>query len=396
MMDSGEIARLTAELKEGFRAWADRPEPWSDDLLTAYARRAFALQHEGNQPYRLYCQRLGVSPADVADWREVPPVPTAAFREVDLAVEISGLVPPAGDPLVFRTSGTTGGRAHRGSHRIIDPSLYHASMVSAFLRHFLAGPGRLPICSLVPRFGDSDGSSLSWMCDAVIAEFGSEDSVWAAESDHIDWARADAFAERARSARTPVCVLATTLALDAWLRRLEGRDERLQLPDGSRVMDTGGIKARPGLDRSESVQRAVEWLGIPEDRVINEFGMTELLSQRYSRPVPSCTEGPDTQPSVAGAPVPGPPDSNALLLYAPPWLRTRALDPVTLVEVPDGEPGVLCHFDLANVGSVCAVLTEDVGTVTHNVVEWIGRSPGATPRGCSLATAQLLEAQANV
>jgi hypothetical protein len=57
---------------------------------------------------------------------------------------------------------------------------------------------------------------------------------------------------------------------------------------------------------------------------------------------------------------------------------------------------VLCHLDLANVGSVCAVLTEDMGKVTDNVVEWIGRSPGAMPRGCSLATAQLLEAQANV
>jgi hypothetical protein len=377
-------------LKERFRAWADRPEPWSDAVLSGYARRAFALQYEGVRPYRLYCQRLGVSPAAVSEWRDVPPVPTAAFREVDLAVETNRSAPSAGDPLVFRTSGTTGGPAHRGSHRIIDPSLYHASMTSAFLRHFLAGPARIPVCSLVPRFADSDGSSLSWMCDAVIAEFGSEDSVWAAESDNIDWGRADAFAESASSASSPVCVLATTLALDAWLRRLETRGERLKLPDGSRVMDTGGIKAKSGLDRSESVRRAAEWLGIPEDRVINEFGMTELLSQRYSRPVPSLPEA-GGEPAAAGAS-----DSAALLLYAPPWLRTRALDPVSLVEVPDGEPGVLCHLDLANVGSVCAVLTEDMGKVTDNVVEWIGRSPGAMPRGCSLATAQLLEAQANV
>jgi hypothetical protein len=389
MMDSGELARLTAELKERFRAWADRPEPWSDAVLSGYARRAFALQYEGVRPYRLYCQRLGVSPAEVSEWRDVPPVPTAAFREVDLAVETTRSAPSAGEPLVFRTSGTTGGPAHRGSHRIIDPSLYHASMTAAFLRHFLEGPDRLPVCSLVPRFADSDGSSLSWMCDAVIVEFGSESSVWAAESDHIDWGRADAFAEHASISSSPVCVLATTLALNAWLRRLEARGERLKLPDGSRIMDTGGIKAQAGLYRSDSVRRAVEWLGIPEDRVINEFGMTELLSQRYSRPVPSRQVSSHPAPFL-------PEDSGALLLHAPPWLRTRALNPVTLVEVPDGEPGVLCHLDLANVGSVCAVLTEDTGKVTDNVVEWIGRSPGATPRGCSLATARLLEAQANV
>ena len=51
------------------------------------------------------------------------------------------------------------------------------------------------------------------------------------------------------------------------------------------------------------------------------------------------------------------------------------------------------HFDLANLGSVCAVLTEDRGRMVIKNVEWLGRTPGASPRGCSLATAQLLDAQ---
>ncbi len=69
------------------------------------------------------------------------------------------------------------------------------------------------------------------------------------------------------------------------------------------------------------------------------------------------------------------------------------LDPVTLEELPEGEVGILCHYDLANLGSACAVLTEDRGRAVGRGIEWIGRTDGAPPRGCSLATAELLEAQ---
>ncbi|MDH3427700.1 MAG: hypothetical protein OEM23_04620, partial [Gemmatimonadota bacterium] len=77
----------------------------------------------------------------------------------------------------------------------------------------------------------------------------------------------------------------------------------------------------------------------------------------------------------------------------PPWLRTRVVDPVSLAPLPDGEDGLLCHYDLANVGSVVAVLTEDRGRARGDTIQWLGRTPGAMPRGCSLATAELLEAQ---
>ena len=110
-------------------------------------------------------------------------------------------------------------------------------------------------------------------------------------------------------------------------------------------------------------------LGLAGDSVINEFGMTELLSQRYGYGDP------------------------AVPLLGPPWLRSRALDPVTLEELPQGEVGILCHYDLANLGSVCAVLTEDQGRIVGEGIDWLGRTAGASPRGCSLATAELLEAQ---
>ena len=76
----------------------------------------------------------------------------------------------------------------------------------------------------------------------------------------------------------------------------------------------------------------------------------------------------------------------------PPWMRVRALDPSTLEEVEEGAEGLLAFFDLANAGSVCHVLTEDVGSVTSGRVRLAGRVTGAEPRGCSRAMDDLMAA----
>lgn len=74
----------------------------------------------------------------------------------------------------------------------------------------------------------------------------------------------------------------------------------------------------------------------------------------------------------------------------PPWLRARFLDPASLRDVEPGQPGLLCHVDLANAGSALAVLTEDIGRSTPDGFEILGRAAGADSRGCSLALAEFL------
>ena len=73
-------------------------------------------------------------------------------------------------------------------------------------------------------------------------------------------------------------------------------------------------------------------------------------------------------------------------------LAVRALDPTDLTPLPHGRDGVLAFFDLANLGSICHVLTEDVGSVHAGGVRLRGRSVGAEPRGCSRAMDDLMSA----
>lgn len=356
---------LTGELIAAFDGWRPETSSWGESILDAWACRAFQLQFEGNTPYRRYCEARNVSPSDVSGWRDVVPVPTEAFRVVDLLVGAS-----VDAKLIFRTSGTTRGRSAQGRHLVRSPELYRASLRAGFRTFVCNEDNPAKIVTLPPSFTQDRDSSLGWMLDDLRVGIGSGDGVSVASSSGIDWGKLDVEVRESAGEGRPLCLLGTTLGFAEWLERIEnGGSVGARLPQGSILMDTGGEKARAGLQRSSVVRGLEEQLGISPDGIVNEFGMTELLSQRYGHGDP------------------------AVPLVGPPWLRSRVLDPVTLEELPRGETGILCHFDLANLGSVCAVLTEDQGRVVGDGIEWVGRTEGAPPRGCSLATAELLEAQ---
>jgi hypothetical protein len=357
---------LAAELIDAMRAWRGPGQSWEEDVLDDWAGRAFRLQFAGNASYRKYCEARGVSPENVSGWRDFVPVPTAAFRVVDLIVGL-----PSDARLTFLTSGTTRGPSARGRHLVRCPELYRAALRAGFRAFVLGGDDAVKLIALPPTFTHDGGSSLGWMLDDLCKGIGSGDGVSVAVPTGIDWGALEREVRKAAGSGRPVCLLGTSLGFAEWLDRLrDGRLEDVTLPAGSMLMDTGGEKGRPGLTRSDIVRDLAPRLGLTLDWVVNEFGMTELLSQRYGRGDPAAP------------------------LLAPPWLKSRALDPVTLQELPEGEVGILCHFDLANLGSVCTVLTEDQGRNVGGGIEWVGRTAGAPPRGCSLATAELLEAQA--
>lgn len=357
--------RLASELMTAMDAWSVRPASWDEETIDAWARRAFGVQYEGNRPYRRYCEARSIGPGDISGWRDFVPVPTAAFRAIDLIVGSE-----ADAELEFVTSGTTRGSEARGRHLVRSAALYRSSLRAAF--RVLAFPSESPcrMVTLPPSFTHEPTSSLGFMLDDLRAVMAPSAATTVASGTGIDWSALDRELESAIEASESLLVLGTTVGFAAWLDRLEdGRARRDSLPPGSMLMDTGGDKGRAGLERSSLVRRLADILGLPLDSIVNEFGMTELLSQRYGRGDPAAP------------------------LIGPPWLRSRILHPVTLEEMPEGGIGLLCHFDLANLGSVCAVLTEDRGRTLGEGIEWIGRTEGARPRGCSLATAELLEAQ---
>jgi hypothetical protein len=370
-MRDPEGRALRSELADLFGTPLDTPP--DDATFNRAALRVFAYQYERNAPYAAFCERRGRTPAEVTHWTQIPAVPTAAFREVDLVVGSA-----ADADAVFRTSGTTLGEEKRGSHYVPDLILYHFSLIPNFAACVLPDGAELTMLSLIPPAAELPDSSLSYMVAVVLERLGAPGSGYFASAMHgIDDDRvADALAA-AQAAGEPVCLLGTSFAFVHWLDRLAERNEAFALPAGSRLMDTGGYKGRSReVSQSEMHELYASRLGIPASHCVNEYGMTELCSQFYDASLRDAVRDVRKEPRR----------------LVPPWVRTRVVDPETLEPVADGTVGLLQHFDLANAGSVLAVQTEDLGVAVTGGFQLIGRAPGATPRGCSIAMDILLDA----
>lgn len=370
MRDVDGVA-LRATLADLFTTPFDAPV--EDDTFNDVALRVFAYQYERNAPYAAYCDRRGRTPVTVAHWTHVPAVPTAAFKEVTLATGA-----PAGAEAVFRTSGTTRGPEKRGVHYVMDVSLYHLSLIPNFAACVLPDGAQPLMVSLMPPAREMPDSSLAHMIDVVMERLGAEGSVHCASVEHgLDTARLARTLRDAESTGAPVCLLGTSFAYVRWLDELSAGGERFRLPAGSRLMDTGGYKGH-GREVDEFSLRALyaELLGVPETHCVNEYGMTEMLSQFYDSTLRDAVVGRERDRRKIG----------------PPWVRTRIVDPESLEPVAAGQSGLLQHFDVANAGSVMAIQTEDVAVAADAGFHLLGRAAGATPRGCSIAMDLLLDA----
>jgi hypothetical protein len=165
-------------------------------------------------------------------------------------------------------------------------------------------------------------------------------------------------------------VATTAFALVALLDELDWLGVTLELPAGSRVMETGGFKGRTRIvGRDELYARTAAAFAIDEAAIVAEYGMTELSSQYYDSALSRT--------------------SQRRLKVAPPWLRPLIVD--TLGQpLPDGIVGAIRHIDCANRSSVVAIDTEDLGVITSGGLMLLGREEGAALRGCSLDAEDLL------
>jgi hypothetical protein len=200
------------------------------------------------------------------------------------------------------------------------------------------------------RFGASDSS----FCGTVQL-----DGSWGLDLDRLLYAL-----RKTMCANRPVALLGTAFNFVHLLDHFEANNVRYHLAEGSRIMETGGYKGRSReLPKAELHAQLQRRLGIAPEWIVCEYGMCELSSQAYDR--------------RAG-------DGGPRKFRFPPWARVRIVGPEDGREQPDGRPGLICIYDLANVWSVLAVQTADLGIKHGDGFELLGRAALAERRGCSL------------
>jgi hypothetical protein len=308
------------------------------DLLP-FALELFRFQYSHNPLYRKYTDTLGIDPGAVASLETLPYLPLSFFKTQP--VRTTDFVPEA----VFASSGTTGMVTSRHEVRSLD--LYRESFITAFQRVY--GPIRdWCVIGLLPSYLERPNSSLVVMVGELISQSGHPDS-GCYLYDHEALYRLLSGLE-ARGQRT--LLIGVTFAL------LDFAEQYQLSLRHTVVMETGGMKGRRReLTRAELHAFLAQRFGVEE--IHAEYGMTELLSQAYSR-------------------------GNGIFT-CPPWMKALVRTDDDPLEVKEVGEGILNIIDLANRWSCAFLATEDVGRVyPDGRFEVSGRVDNSDIRGCSL------------
>jgi phenylacetate-coenzyme A ligase PaaK-like adenylate-forming protein len=246
----------------------------------------------------------------------------------------------------FLSSGTTGSK--QSKHYVADLSLYEKSYLEGF-SHFYGNINDYTILALLPSYLDRNGSSLIYMASDLIKKSGKAKSGF-----YLD--NLEALAELLNSLDKKgekVLLIGVSFAL---LDLIEKYQFNL---NHTTVMETGGMKGRrKELVRQELHQQLCKGFGV--NKIHSEYGMTELLSQGYSK-------------------------GNGLF-KTPPWMRILIRDTEDAFTIlPHNQTGGLNIVDLANLNSCSFIATQDLGkTYSDGSFEVLGRFDNSDIRGCNL------------
>jgi phenylacetate-coenzyme A ligase PaaK-like adenylate-forming protein len=311
----------------------------SSEEFAALALEIFQLQYNNVKVYRDFCDLLKITPASVKTIRDIPFLPIEFFKQQPV------ISSEKTSEITFTSSGTTG--SIPGKHHIADLELYKRSFSLAFTK-FYGNPQEFVILALLPSYLEQEGSSLVFMVDRLIKKsndprsgFYLNDSESLIEILHL-----------LENQNKKVLLLGVSYAL---LDLIENQSFRLK---NTLVMETGGMKGR----RKEMIKDELHEIlkkGFGVSRIHSEYGMTELLSQAYSR-----GEG---------------------VYMCPPWMQILIRDPKDPLTLFEGKTGGINVIDLANIHSCSFIATQDLGKVNADgSFEILGRFDTSDIRGCNL------------
>jgi len=337
------------------------PEADLDALFNDLAKQIFQYQFEHNRPYQQFCLSQNKTPDQINQWKEIPALPVTAFKFVDVLCQ-----PIEKAVRIFHSSGTTA-QGKPSHHALFDLEIARAAILSHFKRHVLNQNEKMRFYILTPSPKDAPHSSLSYMMEVLREAYATAESEYYIYQGRL---LSEKLLFDLSEETRPVLLIGTSFSFVHFIDFLMDQPEIISLPSGSKMMDTGGFKGKSRTVSSHWLYSMIEKrLGIPADYCCNEYGMAEMTSQFYD--------------GIAGI-------SHSRIYHAPPQTRWQILSPFTLKPVIKGEVGLLTIYDLANINSVSAILTEDLAKEVNCGFELIGRATGAEIKGCSIDLDTLL------
>lgn len=312
----------------------------SEQEFNALALVVFKFQFENNKVYRSFCDLLYKHPSDVKTVEDIPFLPIEFFKTREI---LSSKEKPV---ISFSSSGTTGSITSK--HHVTDLSIYEKSYLNGF-KQFYDNIEDYVVLALLPSYLEREGSSLIYMVDDLIKKSNHPESGFYLNNLGEINEKLIALEQSDKK----VLLIGVSFAL---LDLIETYQFQLQ---HTIVMETGGMKGRrKEMIRPELHQLLKDGFGVSE--IHSEYGMTELLSQAYSK-------------------------GNGVF-ECPPWMKvfTRDTeDPLSIQKV--NKTGGINVIDLANINSCSFIATQDLGKkYTDDSFEILGRFDHSDIRGCNL------------
>lgn len=306
------------------------------------ALQVFKYQAENNSVYKEYINNLCVKVNEVKNIKQIPFLPIEFFKSKKVICKNRSY------EIIFTSSGTTG--ENTSKHLVADLKLYEESFLKAF-KEFYGKIDDYCILALLPNYLEREGSSLIYMTEQLIKESKNNNSGFYL----YDYEKLIKTIKEQQKQNNKIILLGVTYALLDIAENYE-----LNLKDVI-VMETGGMKGkRKEMTRSELHEFLCNKFKIKE--IHSEYGMTELLSQAYSK-------------------------GNGIF-ETPAWMEILirdATDPFTYLE--ENKVGGINVIDLANLYSCSFIETQDLGKIEKGDFEILGRFDKSQIRGCNLLVA---------
>ena len=312
----------------------------SEASFNAAALAVFKHQFEHNSVYRSFCDLLYKHPSEVKTVEQIPFLPIQFFKSHTIVSNSKSA------DATFTSSGTTGSIVSK--HFVSDLEIYKQSFRRGF-KSFYGAIEEYTVLALLPSYLEREGSSLVYMANDMITQSNQPESGFYLH----DLEALKNTLLKLEAKRQKTLLIGVSYAL---LDLIEAHSFKLK---HTTVMETGGMKGQ----RKELVKSELHTIlkhGFGVDKIHSEYGMTELLSQAYSK-----GDG---------------------IFKAPAWMKILTRDPEDALSIqPIGKSGGVNIIDLANINSCAFIATQDLGKIHSNgTFEILGRFDESDIRGCNL------------
>ncbi|PHR72519.1 MAG: acyl transferase [Lutibacter sp.] len=303
------------------------------------ALKIFQFQAKNCAAYADFISFLKVDVNAVKSLTDIPFLPIQFFKTHQIVANQNPI------QQTFLSSGTGG---IQSQHFVTDVLLYEDSYRKGF-QHFYGNIEDYTVLALLPSYLERNGSSLIYMVDDLIKKSKNSESGFFLKNTK----KLTKIIQNHSKNDKKLLILGVSYAL---LDLVESQQFDLK---GVIIMETGGMKGR----RKEMIREELHTIlckGFGVSEIHSEYGMTELLSQAYSK-------------------------GNGIF-ETPNWMEILVRDTEdALTLLPNGKTGGINIIDLVNINSCSFIATQDLGKkLTDNTFEILGRFDNSDIRGCNL------------